>query len=97
MQKFEITNAESGAAFAVQIRPGAGANQMQGKIKDIVHIDLVASADKSAIDEALVSFLANRLRVNEEQIALAGGKTMEKRVVIVIGLTPNEIETRLFA
>jgi uncharacterized protein YggU (UPF0235/DUF167 family) len=45
----------------------------------------------------LVNFLADRLRVNEEQIALAGGKTMEKRVVIVIGLTPNEIEARLFA
>lgn len=96
MQKFKITNAEGGAAFQVVVTPNAGANQLIGKEADVIQIDLKVASDHAAIDRALLAFLAEKLGVGLEKIAITAGKSVEKRVVIVIGITPEEVEERLF-
>lgn len=96
MHKFEITDTEGGAAFPVVVRPNAKATQLTGKSDELVYIDLAAVSERDAIDKALVDFLATKLDVGIEKIAIAAGKSIEKKMVIVMGLTPEQIEVRLF-
>ncbi|NIT59679.1 MAG: hypothetical protein GWN00_26700 [Aliifodinibius sp.] len=96
MQKFKITNAEGGAAFQVMVTPNANTNQLIGKENDVVQIDLKVVSNHAAIDRALVAFLAEKLGLSLEKIAITAGKSVEKRVVIVMGITPEEVEERLF-
>lgn len=97
MQKFEITKAEGGTAFLVQVAPGAGQNRITRKDKDIVYIELVSAAEQKAVDQELGAFLAQKLAVKQEKIAIASGNSVEKKIVIIMGLTPEEIEARLAA
>ena len=48
MHKFEITNAEGGAAFQVMVKPNAEDNQLTGRADNIVQIDLMATAEHAA-------------------------------------------------
>ncbi len=96
MHKFEITNAEGGAAFPVLITPKAAVNRLIGKEKDAICVELAAPPTSLAIDQALIAFLSELLAIGAERIAIASGKSVEKKVVIVMGVMPEEIETRLF-
>lgn len=96
MYKYKITNAEGGAAFRVMVTPNANTDQLIGKENDVVQIDLKVVSDRAAIDRALVAFLAEKLRLGIEKITITAGKSIEKRVVIVMGITPEEVEERLF-
>ncbi len=95
MQKFEITNAEGGAAFAVQVKPEAEADRLVGKNDDVVVVELAVASNRDAVDEALVNFLSDKLGIRKRKIAIAAGRSVSK-MVIVMGLTPLEIEERLF-
>lgn len=95
MQKFEITKAEGGTAFLVQVAPEAEQNKIVRKDKDIVYIELASAAERKAVDQELGAFLAQKLSVKQEKIAIASGNSVEKKIVIIMGLTPEEIETRL--
>jgi uncharacterized protein YggU (UPF0235/DUF167 family) len=96
MYKYKITNAEGGAAFQVMVTPNANTDQLIGKENDVVQIDLKVVSDRAAIDRALVAFLAEKLRLGTEKITITAGKSIKKRVVIVMGITPEEVEERLF-
>lgn len=95
MHKFEITNAEGGAAFPVLVTPNAATNQITGKDEEAIYVDLTAASEREAVDHELIAFLAEELALGEEKIAIAAGKSVDKKVVIVMGLTPFEIERRL--
>jgi len=96
MHKYKITNAEGGAAFQVMVKPNASANRLTGKENDIVQIDLTAAPEPLAIDQALIAFLATQLALEVEKITVTRSKSTWKRVVMVTGITPEEIEKRLF-
>jgi len=96
MQKFEITNAEGGTAFLVQVTPEADANQITGKDDDLVFVNLTSAADVAAVNADLIAFLLQKLGLNAGQITLASGVQLQKKIVIVTGLHPAEVERRLF-
>jgi uncharacterized protein YggU (UPF0235/DUF167 family) len=97
MHKFEITNAEGGAALPVQLNLGADENKVIGKDQEVVFIDLKAGEDQEEIEEMLSAFLCKKLRIGPGKVAIASGKSYEKKVIIIMGLTPHDIERRLFA
>jgi len=96
MQKFEITNAEGGTAVLVQVTPRAPRNQITGKDSDIVYVDLTSAADRQTIDNDLQTFIAQKLSVGRGKVAVASGNSIEKKIVIIMGLTPDEVEQRLW-
>ena len=96
MHKFEITNAEGGAALPVQLRLEADENKITGKSRDIVFVDLKVGQDADLIEQNLAALLSEKLRIGLGKIAIASGKSFEKKVVIIMGLTPQDIEKRLF-
>ncbi len=95
IQKFEITQAEGGTAVLVQVNPDAPQNRITGNDSDIIYVDLDCPAEREAVDEALQVFFAKILGVGRGNIAVTSGKSVEKKIVVILGRTPEAVEARL--
>ena len=95
VQKFEITNAEGGTAVLVQVSPNAARNRIARKDSDIIYVDLAVVAEHEAVDEALQAFFAQILGINRGKIAVASGKPIDKKIVIILDTPPEKVEKQL--
>ncbi len=93
--KFKITKAEEGAAFAVHVVPKSIKNEVAGKHGDALKIRLTSTAVSGRANETLLNFLAQKLNVERKKIEIAAGLTSQEKMVVVVGLTPAEVEDRL--
>jgi uncharacterized protein YggU (UPF0235/DUF167 family) len=94
-REFKITKAEEGAAFAVHLVPKSVKNEVVGKHGDALKIRLVTTSARGAANSTLLSFLAEKLDVDQKTIEIAAGLNSTEKMVIVVGLTPVEVESRL--
>jgi uncharacterized protein YggU (UPF0235/DUF167 family) len=61
-----------------------------------VYVDLICVPEMETVNQELSVFLSEKLELTQEKIAIASGSSVEKKIVIIMGLTPEAIETRLF-
>jgi uncharacterized protein (TIGR00251 family) len=95
--EFRISSAEGGAAFPVRVVPRASKNEISGRQGEAVKIRLAAPPVEGAANEALIDFLAEILEVRKRQIEILSGHASRDKIVCVVGLLPQEVETRLSA
>jgi uncharacterized protein (TIGR00251 family) len=93
--EFKITKAEEGAAFAVHVVPKSTKNEVAGKHGDALKIRLTSNSVRGIANDTLISFLAKKLEVDRKDIEVAAGQTSAEKMVVVVGLTPVEVESRL--
>ncbi|MBN1994199.1 MAG: DUF167 domain-containing protein [Anaerolineae bacterium] len=93
--QFKITKAEEGAAFAVHVVPKSMKNEVVGKHGDALKIRLKANSASGIANSTLINFLADKLKVDRKDVEVAAGQTSTEKMVIVVGLTPVEVEARL--
>lgn len=93
--EFKITKAEEGAAFAVHVVPKCRKNKLAGKYGDALKVCLTSNSVSGAANDTLLDFLAQELNVERKSVEIAAGRTSSEKMVIVVGLTPYEVETRL--
>jgi uncharacterized protein YggU (UPF0235/DUF167 family) len=82
-REFKITKAEEGAAFAVHVVPKSVKNEVVGKHGDALKVRLTSN------------FLAEKLSVDQDSIEIAAGLDSTEKMIVVLGLTPVEVESRL--
>ena len=95
LQKFEITNAEGGTAILMQVSPNSAKNEITGKDSDIIYVNLTSPAKLDAVDDDLQRFIAQKLGINRGRVAVTSGRSVEKKIVIVMGMDPNLVEDKL--
>jgi uncharacterized protein (TIGR00251 family) len=95
MGEFKITKAEGGAAFAVRVVPRAGKTEIAGIQGGALKVRIAAPPVGGAANEALLKFLANILKVRTSALEIVAGTTSQQKMICVIGLTPQEVESRL--
>ena len=93
--KFNITKAEDGAAFAVHIVPKAAKNEVVGKHGDALKINLISNTVGGIANDTLVNFIAQKLNIKREKVEIAAGLTSAEKMVIVVGVSPQQVETLL--
>jgi|SRR5688572_15873445 uncharacterized protein (TIGR00251 family) len=93
--KFNITKAEDGAAFAVHIVPKATKNEVVGKHGDALKINLISNTVGGIANDTLVNFIAQKLNIKREKVEIAAGLTSAEKMVIVVGVSPQQVETLL--
>ena len=81
--------------FAICVRPAAKRNEVVGLYGNAVKIALTAPAMDGKANDALVRFLANRLGVPRLSVAIAAGHASHSKVIRVVGLTAEQVATRL--
>ena len=94
--QFNITKAEEGAAFAVHVVPKSIKNEVAGKHGDALKVRLTSNSVGGIANDTLINFLAEKLDVDRRKVEVAAGMTSSEKMVIVVGLTPGEVENRLF-
>jgi uncharacterized protein (TIGR00251 family) len=97
MREFKITKAEEGAAFAVHVVPKSVKNEVIGKHGDALKIRLITTTVSGIANDTLINFLAQKLEVERDKIEIAAGLASAEKMVIVVGLTPAEVESRLLS
>ena len=96
-KKFEIKNAVGGAAFSVRVVTRAARAEIAGIQEDgVLKIRLTSSpADTDAVNDELLAFLAERLRVPVTAIELVAGQKGREKLISVDGIQPADLEERL--
>ena len=95
--KFNITKAEEGAAFAVHIVPRSRKNEVVGKHGDGLKVRLISTSVGGVANETLLNFLSKKLEVDRKDVEIAAGLTSAEKMIIVVGLTPVQVEDRLLS
>lgn len=95
MREFKITKAEEGAAFAVHVVPKSVKNEVVGKHGDALKIKLITTTVGGIANDTLINFLAQKLEIEREKVEIAAGLASAEKMVVVVGLTPTEVENRL--
>jgi len=97
-REFKITKAEEGAAFAVHVVAKCAKNEVVGKHGDALKIRLAAtSVGSKNANDTLLDFLASKLGADRSSLEIAAGKTSAEKMVVVLGITPLEVESRLLS
>jgi hypothetical protein len=95
MREFKITKAEEGAAFAVHVVPKSVKNEVVGKHGDALKIRLISTSVSGIANDTLINFLAQKLTIERDKIEIAAGLTSAEKMIVVVGVTPAEVESRL--
>ncbi|MCB0191694.1 MAG: DUF167 domain-containing protein [Anaerolineae bacterium] len=95
--KFNITKAEEGAAFAVHVVPKAAKNEVVGKHGDALKVRLTSNTVGGIANDMLINFIAQKLNVKREKVEIAAGLTSAEKMLIVVGLSPQLVESTLLS
>lgn len=83
------------AILRVHVVPNAKSDSIVGEHGDAVKVKLRAPAVEGKANAALISFLAEQLKISRRAIALERGHKSRDKVVRVNGLSQEEVRNRL--
>ena len=85
-----------GCTLSVRVHPGARKNDVAGLHAGAVKISLTAPPVDGRANDALVEFLAERLRIPRARISIIGGMTNRMKVLRITGKSAAEVQAALF-
>src|SRR5437879_1776415 len=85
-----------GVWLAVKLQPRASKNQIGEAIENELKIKVTAPPVDPAANEALVRFLAETLDCPRGSVQLVRGHTSRHKIVSLQGLSPAEVQSKLF-
>lgn len=95
-RKFEITDAQHGAAFTVRVVTRADKKEVVGVQDDgSLKIRLTESPAEGAANRQLLEFLAEVLDVESGQIEIVAGDDKSNKIISVKNVTPGWVEDHL--
>ncbi len=83
------------ARLQVKVVPGASRNRVAGRYGEGVKVQVTAPPEKGKANEAVLDVLAEWLGVRPAQIRVESGQTQPRKVILVDGLSQQQLQTRL--
>ncbi len=84
-----------GACFAVRVVPRAKRSEVMGVQGEALKVRVAAPPVEGKANEALRTFLAERLGLRRQQVEIVAGHRGRRKVVRVRGLSPRQVRERL--
>jgi uncharacterized protein len=91
----ELRDTPDGCTLPIRVHPGAKRNAVTGTHDGAIKISLTTPPTDGRANEALIAFLAERLRVPRFRIALVSGQNSRSKVLRITGLNAAEVESIL--
>jgi hypothetical protein len=91
----QVQQAADGVRIRVRVVPRASRTELVGLHGDELRIRLTAPPVDGVANEALISFLADRVAVPRSSVRLLSGETSRSKVVLITGLGVEQVRTRL--
>ncbi len=85
----------SGCTLNVRVHPGARRNAITGLHDGALKVSLTTPPTDGRANAALISFLADHLRIPRSHITLVTGATSRSKTVHLEGLTPEALRASL--
>jgi uncharacterized protein (TIGR00251 family) len=86
-----------GCILPVRVHPGARRNDITGVHDGALKISLSAPPADGRANEALIAFLAERLRVPRSRVTLVTGATSRSKTLRITGKSAAEVQAALSA
>lgn len=93
-----LSGAREGTSLDVEVVPGASESRFPAGFNEwrgVLTARLRAPPEKGKANEELVALVAERLGVPAAQVRITSGATSRRKRLIVEGLTPNAVASRL--
>jgi uncharacterized protein (TIGR00251 family) len=87
---------ENSNRLAVKVTPNAGRSEITGVKEGILQVRIGAPPDKGKANRELVDFLSKMLGVRKSSILIIKGGTSRNKVIVIEGMTGDEILKRLW-
>lgn len=85
----------NGALLTCHVAPRASRTAIQGLYGAALKIRLKAPPVEGKANEALISFLSEKLDIPRRNIALKSGLSQRRKIITISGISAAEIEKRL--
>ena len=86
-----ITPHAEGAALAVRVQPKAKRNAVLGERAGALRVSVTAPPEEGRANDAVLALLREHFNLQRSQIALLSGPTNRNKVVLVRGVTPQQL------
>jgi len=90
-----IHETSNGVTFAVRVHPRAKKNAITGELGEALKVALTAPPIDGRANEACVEFFAKLFAVQRSAVSIASGETSRKKIIRVVGLSVEEVRSRL--
>ena len=90
-----VHDAPGGAFFAIKVHPRAKKNAITGELGDALKLSLTSPPVEGRANEACIEFFAKLLKVPRSSVTIASGQTSRRKVIRVVGLSAQEVSTRI--
>ena len=90
-----INRSDDSVIITVHAVPRAATAAVQGLHGDALKIRLHAPPVDGKANEALISFLSEKLNIPKSNITLKSGLSQRRKIIAINGLSKSEIEKRL--
>lgn len=98
MRKFKLHGGKSGAALTLRITPRARKTEFAGVLEDgILRVRVAAPPVEGKANTALLAFLAKVLDVRKNRIEIIAGARGLDKIVSVLDLSAEEVQSRIQA
>ena len=84
-----------GTLVALKVVPRASKNEIGEALGNELKIKVTAPPVDSAANRAVIEFVAERLACSKSMIGLLRGEKSRHKIVLIKGLSPEEVEVRL--
>lgn len=86
---------EPTVCLRLRVSPGAARTELAGRLGKAWKVRVRAAPERGRANEAVLSFLSERLGVTRSQLSLVAGHAGREKVVELRGLSSGEAERRL--
>lgn len=91
-----VQDVEDGCTLSVRVHPGARRNDVAGLHAGAVKISITTPPTDGRANEALIEFLAERLRVPRARVSIVSGAASRMKVLRITGKSAAEVQAALF-
>ena len=81
--------------LAVKVTPNAGRNEITGFKDGVLQVRIAAPPEKGKANWELIDFLSKTLGIRKSSILIVKGQTGRNKVIIIEGMSGDEIIKRL--
>ena len=90
-----LRNSPDGCTLPVRVHPGARTNAVTGVHDGALKISLTTPPTDGRANDALIAFLAERLRIPRSRISLVSGATSRSKTLRIAGKSAAEVQAAL--
>lgn len=90
-----VTAHPEGAALAVRVQPKAKKNAVFGERAGALRVSVTAPPEDGKANDAVLALLRDYFKLQRSQLALLSGHTNRNKVVLVRGITPQQLTALL--